>query len=68
MHVMFYLKGRKNKRHNEVLCTRKESQEALRSTVDDINFVKSDSVNNFFSLLYLSFRTLNKPGLKFTKK
>ena len=43
--------------------TSKESKEALSSAVDNINFVKGHSVNNFFSLLKLAFRALNKPCL-----
>lgn len=44
--------------------TWEQSQESLCSAIDDINFMESDSMNNFFSLLYLTLRTLDKLGLK----
>jgi hypothetical protein len=41
----------------------KESQKSLSSGVDDIDFMKSNCMNNFLSLLEFSFWALHKAGL-----
>jgi len=41
-----------------------ECHEALGAGVDDIDLVEGHSVNNFLSLLKLTFRALNESGLR----
>ena len=41
----------------------KEGHESLRAGVDDINFVKGHSVDNFLSLLELTFGALDEASL-----
>ena len=43
--------------------TREQSQKTLWPWVDDINLMKSNSMNDFLSLFNLSFRTVDKSGL-----
>jgi len=43
--------------------TSEKGHETLSSRVDNINFVKGDSMNNFFSLLEFTFWALNVSGL-----
>lgn len=44
-------------------CSRKEGQKALRTRVNDIDFMQSDSMNYLLSFFNLSFRTVHKSGL-----
>lgn len=44
--------------------TGEQGKETLRSAVDNINFVKGNSVNNFLSLLEFSFRALDESSLR----
>ena len=41
----------------------KECKESLSSAIDNIDFMQSNSVNYFLSLLQLSLWALNEPGL-----
>jgi len=44
--------------------SRKQCQESLGSRVNDINFMKSYSMHNLFTFLYLSFWTVYKSSLR----
>lgn len=44
--------------------SRKEGQETLRTGVDNIDFMESDSMNYLLSLLDLTLRTVDKSGLR----
>jgi len=46
----------------DVSC--EESEEPLGPAVDNIDFMKSDSMHNFLPLLKLAFGALHKPGLR----
>jgi len=46
----------------KIILTRKESKEAMGTTVDDIYFMKSNCMNHLFPFLKFAFRALNKPG------
>ena len=48
---------------NLASSSRKESKETLRSWIDDIDFMESDSVDYLFAFFDLSFRTVDKSGL-----
>ena len=44
--------------------SRKQSQEALRTRVDDVDFVQSDSMDNLFAFFDLSLRTVDEACLR----
>jgi len=46
------------------MLTRKECKEALSATIDNVNLVKSHSMNYFFALLQLALGTLDKSRLQ----
>jgi len=52
-----------NFRFNFTNISCKKCHEALGSRIYDVDFVKSDSVNNFFSFLQLTLWALNKSSL-----
>ncbi len=53
-----------NFRFNFTNVTSEKSHETLGSRVDDIDFVKSDCVDNFLTLLELAFWALHEAGLR----
>jgi len=65
-------KERERKREDEHLdlsgISCKEGEESLSSAVDDVDFMQTDSVHDFLSLLDLSFGTVDKLDLCITKQ
>lgn len=53
-----------NLRFDFTNVTSEKSHEALGSRVDDIDFVEGDCVDNFFTLLELTFWALHEAGLR----
>ena len=52
-----------NFRLNFTNISSKKSKETLSSTVNNIDFMESNGMNNFFSLLKFSLRALDKASL-----